>query len=69
MARHTPILAGEKSAAELLDMQPAEFLALVEAGCFPRGREIAPGVIRWPVDDLRRIACGEAADCMGDVKW
>lgn len=64
-----PILASETSAARLLDMKPAEFRALVEAGYLPRGREIAPGVVRWVTDDLRRIDSGDASDGMGDVQW
>lgn len=62
-----PILASETSAAQLLDMKLAEFRALVEAGHLPRGREIAPGLVRWPVDDLRRIASGEAVE--GGIEW
>lgn len=64
-----PIFATELTAARLLDMKPAEFRALVNAGHLPRGREIAPGMMRWPVDDLRRIASGEASEGMGDVRW
>lgn len=69
MAQLAPIFATEASAARLLDMKPAEFRALVEAGHLPRGREIAPGVVRWSADDLRRIASGDAVDGMGDVQW
>lgn len=69
MAQLTPIFASEAKAARLLDMKPAEFRALVKAGHLPPGREIAPGMIRWPVDDLRRIASGEAAEGLEDVKW
>lgn len=69
MTNLAPIFASEASAARLLDMKPAEFRALVEAGHLPRGREIAPGVVRWSSDDLRRIASGEAIDGMGDVRW
>lgn len=69
MTAAVPVLAGEATAARLLDMKPAEFRALVEAGHLPRGREIAPGVIRWPVDDLRRIACGAAVEGLEDVRW
>lgn len=69
MTKLAPILASETSAARLLDMKLAEFRALVDAGHLPRGREIAPGLIRWPVDDLRRIACGAAVEGMGDVQW
>ena len=64
-----PLFASETNAARLLDMKPAEFRALVEAGHFPRGREIAPGMVRWPVDELRLIATGEAAEGLGDVQW
>ena len=64
-----PILATETTAARLLDMKTADFRALVEAGHLPRGREIAPGMVRWPVDDLCRIAKGDASEGMGDVQW
>ncbi len=69
MSQAAPILASETSAARLLDMKVAEFRSLVEAGHLPRGREIAPGVLRWVTDDLRRIASGDASDGMGDVQW
>ena len=69
MTLSTPILASETSAAKLLDMKLAEFRSLVDAGHLPRGREIAPGVLRWVTDDLRRIASGDASDGMGDVQW
>ena len=69
MARESIILASETSAARLLDMKVAEFRSLVDAGHLPPGREIAPGLVRWPVDNLRRIASGEASDGMGDVQW
>jgi hypothetical protein len=66
---HVPVLASEATAARLLDMKPAEFRALVEAGHLPRGREIAPGIVRWNVEDLRRIASGGAMDGLEDVRW
>ncbi len=69
MSVSTPIFASEVSAAKLLDLKPAEFRALVEAGHLPRPREIAPGIPRWVVDDLRRIAAGEAWEGMGGVQW
>lgn len=56
-----PIMAGEVTAAKLLDMKTEAFRDLVRAGHLPRGREIAPGVVRWAVDELRRIANGDAA--------
>ena len=69
MTLSAPIFANETSAARLLDLKPCEFRSLVKAGHLPRGREIAPGLIRWNVDDLRRIASGEASEGMGDVPW
>lgn len=69
MAQADQILSSERSAARLLDMKVPEFRYLVETGHLPRGREIAPGVVRWVTDDLRRIASGHAADGMGDVQW
>lgn len=69
MTIRAPILASETNAARLLDMKPEQFRALVEAGHLPRGREIAPGLVRWPVDDLRRLADGRAVDGMEGVDW
>lgn len=65
--RPLPILATETTAAQLLDMKPAEFRALVGAGHLPRGREIAPGMVRWITEDLRKIASGEAIE--GGIDW
>ena len=64
-----PIFASETSAARLLDMKPGEFRSLVDAGHLPRGREIAPGVVRWATDDLRKIANGQAIEGMAGVQW
>lgn len=60
MTAPRPILASEVTAAKLLDMQRAQFRALVEAGALPRGQEIAPGVVRWRVADLDAIVTGQA---------
>ncbi len=65
--RPTPILANEITAAALLDMRPAEFRALVAGGHLPRGREIAPGVVRWDIEQMRKIGTGEAID--GGIEW
>lgn len=62
MAYVQPILASASTAAKLLDMKPSEFDRLVARGCLPRGREIAPGMIRWPVADLQRIITGAAIE-------
>lgn len=61
MSRPVPLLASESTAAALLDLKPSEFRKLVVDGHLPRGREVAPGLLRWSVDELRRIASGEAA--------
>lgn len=61
MAKVTPIFATDKTAAQLLDMPVAEFRELVRVGSLPPGREIAPGVTRWPVSDLVAICSGGAA--------
>ena len=67
MPRLVPILAGEETAAKLLDMKPAEFRALVQAGHLPRGLEIAPGLVRWDAETLRRIGRGNAIE--GEIEW
>lgn len=61
MKSRTPFLASEKTAAELLDMKPAEFRQLVKAGHLPGGEEIAPGVVRWETDHLRNLRGGRLA--------
>lgn len=65
--RPLPIMATETTAAQLLDMKPAEFRALVGAGHLPKGREIAPGMVRWITEDLHKIASGAAMD--EGIKW
>lgn len=67
MLRLVPILAGEETAAKLLDMKPAEFRALVQADHLPRGREIAPGLVRWDAEALRQIGRGDAIE--GGIEW
>lgn len=62
-----PIYASETTAAKLLDMRPAEFRALVEAGHLPQAYEIAPGVPRWKTEMLEKIANGDAVD--GKIGW
>ena len=69
MTKHAPIFATEASAAALLDMPVSAFRALVEAGSLPPGRHIAPGFVRWDVDQLRRIGSGNAVDGMDSVDW
>ncbi len=65
--RPAPLFAGEKTAAALFDMAPGEFRQLVEGGHLPPPREIG-GFMRWDVEELRRIASGEAMDG-GGMAW
>lgn len=69
MANMQPIMVSEASAAKLMDMTRSQFQSLVAVGSLPRGREIAPGIIRWNVQELRRIASGDLVEGMGDVEW
>lgn len=57
MGRHEPmqpLFASEKTAARLLDMQPAEFRKLVDAGALP----CAVRHERWDVAELQAIMRG-----------
>ena len=56
----TPLFAGERVAAALLDLKPSEFRALVNAGLLPRARSIGCHE-RWDVEALHQIARGVAA--------
>lgn len=69
MAKHTPILASSKTAAQLLDLSETEFLRLVEAGSLPRPIDIGGGHLRWDVPCLQGIVTGAAVDDMEAVKW
>ena len=42
---------------------------LVDAGHLPKGKEIAPGFVRWDTDHIRSIGSGEAVSGMEDVEW
>ena len=69
MASVQPIMVSEAKAAKLLDLSARDFARLTAEGALPKGREIAPGLVRWDVEGLRRIARGEAIDGMSDVDW
>lgn len=70
MTKLTPIFASEGTAAKLMDMSLTQFRALVSAGHLPGGREIAPGFVRWSVEELHLRINGHAADeAMSDVRW
>lgn len=63
-----PAFASDRTAAALLDMKPAEFCELVEAGHLPKPIERG-GMKRWDVEHLVRIWRGDAADGMGEIEW
>lgn len=61
MPRPQPILARDTTAAAMLDMTPAEFRRLVDRGALPKPLRIGD-MIRWDMDQIRRIVSGDAAD-------
>ncbi len=61
MTRPALLFASDKSAAQLLDMKPAEFLSLVERGALP-GPEDIGGRPRWRVATLEAINSGATLD-------
>ncbi|MGC9370299.1 MAG: hypothetical protein ACP5DX_12230 [Paracoccaceae bacterium] len=65
--RPAPLFADDKTAADLFCMKRAEFRRLVEAGHLPGPRNLG-GLERWDVEELRRIACGEAMET-GGMEW
>ena len=69
MKPKTPIFASDVTAARLLDLRTSQFIDLVRQGHLPPGREIAPGVLRWNTEDLRRISDGERSDVWGGIDW
>lgn len=67
MTAPAPLFVSDCKAAQLLDMKPAEFCALVEAGHLPRPNELA-GIKRWDVQALIAIWRGEAAQGL-EIDW
>lgn len=63
----TPLFASERTAAKMLDLKPAEFRGLVDAGALPKPVNIGGSYVRWFVKDLEAIKTGEAMD--GDFSW
>jgi hypothetical protein len=68
MGKHEPIAVGEKGAAQLLDLKPADFRSLVDRGILPRPRKVGP-YERWDAEELRAVMRGEFVDGFQDVKW
>ena len=64
-----PLMASDTTAARLFDLTTPQFLKLVEDRHLPPGREIAPGVLRWDTEDLRRIFNGQGGDSEGGIDW
>lgn len=56
----------EETAAKMLQLPLQKFRDMVRVNWLPRGREIAPGVIRWDVDALRALARGDTQDLRDD---
>lgn len=67
MPAPTILFAGDKKAAALLDMKPAEFRGLVDEGVLPKPTKIG-GFERWDVEQLQSIARGDAAEG-GPIQW
>jgi hypothetical protein len=69
MRTQAPILASETTAARLLDLGTRQFRALVEEGHLPQGHEIAPGVVRWDTDLLKKISNGQGTGDWEQIQW
>ena len=69
MRPKTPLMASETTAARLLDLGTKQFRSLVDDGYLPKGREIAPGVVRWDTDTLQRISNGEVGETQRAIQW
>lgn len=65
----TPFMASETTAARLFDLDTRKFNKLVADGHFPQGVEIAPGVLRWDTEMLKKVASGGGADGWGQIDW
>lgn len=58
MARREKLAVTEKEAAFMLSLPLAEFTQLVEVGALPRPVQLAPKIMRWPVETLRAVLTG-----------
>ncbi|MDF0599908.1 hypothetical protein P1J78_04105 [Psychromarinibacter sp. C21-152] len=65
--RPAPLFADDKTAAELFCMKRDEFRRLVDAGHLPGPRDLG-GLERWDVEELQRIARGDAMEG-GGMTW
>ncbi len=69
MRPQTLIMASETTAARLFDLDTRKFNRLVAEGHLPPGFEIAPGVLRWDTETLKKIANGGGTDGWGQINW
>lgn len=65
MTKHTPLFATAKTAAKLLEMKEAEFLALVKDGALPSATKFD----RWDVELLQKAMRGDLIDGLEAVIW
>lgn len=59
-ASQTILMVGEKKAAAMFDLTPADFLKGVQLGHFPKPRDLF-GHRRWVFQELHAIATGQMA--------
>jgi hypothetical protein len=69
MSNFRPLVVSERGAAHLLSVRITDFRNLVAQGCVPPGRELAPGVTRWSVEELSAFVSGKAVQGLEDVNW
>ncbi len=69
MNNFRPLVVSEYGAAHLLSVRLKVFRSLVDQGCVPRGRELAPGLTRWSVEELSAFVSGKAVQGLEDVEW
>lgn len=69
MSNFRPLVVSERGAAHLLSVRVDEFRSLVAHGTVPRGRELAPGLTRWSVEELSAFVAGKAVQGLEDVDW
>lgn len=68
MKNLNPILVKERTAAQLLDLKPAEFRSLVQDGVLPKPITIG-SFERWDTERLRTIVRGEAMTGQEVIEW
>jgi hypothetical protein len=62
-----PLFAGAEKSASLFDMKKTDFLELVASGHLPGPLDLG-GHRRWDVEELSKIARGEALEG-GGLEW